>query len=219
MRYALVDGKKSEAYPRAQGYCQGCGRSLIPHCGRHKVWHWQHPPSENCDPWAEVETEWHRKWKDFYPVSWQEVPLRDSSGELHIADVRTPHGLVIEFQRSTIKPEEVEARERFYRRMIWVIDGSRNEFDKFNFSNSRSTIGGGGVVSFLWFGRSTLFSRWHRLKPVFIDFGEDHGFWRILRYDPKSRKGVAGLVSPSGFVELSSSGTTDFSSAGGPASL
>ena len=46
-----------------------------------------------------------------------------NSGELHIADVKTPSGLVIEFQRSTIHPDEISAREVFYKKMVWVVDG------------------------------------------------------------------------------------------------
>jgi competence protein CoiA len=140
------------------------------------------------------------------------------TGERHIADVRTSGGLVIEFQRSSIDPAEVQARQAFYQKMIWVVDGCRNDTDRFYFSMMRSRPGEDGIAGFQCYGRSKLFARWHTTKPVFIDFGPEHGFWRILRYDPKAKKGLAGLVNVTGFVELASSGTTDFSSNGGPAS-
>ena len=54
---------------------------------------------------------------------------------------------------------------------------------------------------------------------MFIDFGPEHGFWRILRFDPKTKRGLAGACDIPAFVELASSGTTDFSSVGGPASM
>ena len=73
------------------------------------------------------------------------------------------------------------------------------------------------ISKFQWFARSTLFNRWHTLKPVFIDFGSEHGFWQILRSDPKTKRGLAGLCVISGFAELASSGTTGFSSVGGSA--
>jgi hypothetical protein len=38
--------------------------------------------------------------------------LRDPAR--HIADIKTPNGLVIEFQHSAIKPDEVEKRTNFY---------------------------------------------------------------------------------------------------------
>lgn len=53
----------------------------------------------------------------------------EQSGEKHIADVRTEHGLVIEFQHSPIDPEEQKARESFYGNMAWVVDGTRLKRD------------------------------------------------------------------------------------------
>ncbi len=51
--------------------------------------------------------------------NWQEVILLDTvSQEKHIADVRTEHGVVVEFQRSSIDPAEVSTRENFYQRMV-----------------------------------------------------------------------------------------------------
>jgi len=46
-------------------------------------------------------------------------------GERHRADIRTEHGLTIEFQRSPITPDERVNREKFDRNMVWVVDGSR----------------------------------------------------------------------------------------------
>ena len=136
----------------------------------------------------------------------------------HIADVKTSHGLVLEFQRSSIRPEEVLERQDFYGKMLWVVDGSKN-FDAVNFSMMRERVDPeSGLAGFHWYSRSGLFARWHVEKPVFVDFGPEHGFWRILRFDPKTKQGVAGLVDRAAFVELASSGTTDFSNAGGPAS-
>jgi len=221
MKFANVDGQRAEASPRTRGVCQGCGGPTIAKCGRYVAWHWAHAPGTRCgDRWWEAETAWHRRWKDRFPAEWQEVPMFDDKlTECHIADVKTAAGLVIEFQRSTIHPEEVDARQRFYQRMIWVIDGSRNEFDRINFNNMRSDFGKHGLVDFAWYGRSKLFHRWHTTKPVFIDFGEEYGFWRILRFNPASGRGRAGLVDANEFVALASSGTTDFDSVGGPASV
>ncbi len=57
----------------------------------------------SCDPWWENETEWHRKWKGNFAEEWQEVILTDGiTDEKHIADIRTPYGLVVEFQHSHI---------------------------------------------------------------------------------------------------------------------
>jgi hypothetical protein len=55
--------------------------------------------------------------------------MRAEDGELHIADVRAPSGLVLEFQHSAIKPEERRAREAFYGNMLWLVDGTRLKRD------------------------------------------------------------------------------------------
>lgn len=217
MRYAWVYGQRMEAQPKMRGLC-ACGAEVVAKCGRHVVWHWAHLSKVHCDPWWESETEWHRNWKSRFPEGWQEIPGRDDHTlEMHFADVKTPAGLVIEFQRSTISPEEVKSREEYYGKMIWVVDGCKNDHDRFNFSNMRSKPDANGFAHFRTFSRSSLFKRWYSHKPVFIDFGPEHGFWRIAKFDPLTGEGIAMLVNIKGFVELASSGTTDFSSGGGPA--
>lgn len=44
--------------------------------------------------------------------------------ERHRADVRCPSGLVVEFQNSHISPDDIEARENFYGRMLWIVNGA-----------------------------------------------------------------------------------------------
>ena len=62
---------------------------MIAKCGKHRVWHWAHWKSKDCDPWWEPETEWHRSWKNQFPVEWQEIGHTAQSGERHRADVKT----------------------------------------------------------------------------------------------------------------------------------
>ena len=42
---------------------------------------------------------------------------------MHIADVKTDRGIVIEFQHSFLHRNERESREKFYQNMVWVVDG------------------------------------------------------------------------------------------------
>lgn len=56
------------------------------------------------------------------------------TSEKHIADVRNEHGLVIEFQHSYIDPDERRSREKFYKNMVWVVDGTRLKRDFTRFS-------------------------------------------------------------------------------------
>lgn len=130
MRFALIDNNRVEAQPKQQGLCPICSKPVIAKCGNKKVWHWAHRSIISCDSWWEPETEWHRNWKNNYPTEWQEIVLFDEqTGEKHIADVRTNHNLVMEFQHSAIKPEERISREKFYKNMLWVVDGTRLKRD------------------------------------------------------------------------------------------
>lgn len=130
MRFALSnEEERIEATPGAFGVCPGCNAEMLARCGTKKVWHWAHKGQRHCDPWWENETEWHRGWKNRFPANWQEVPARDETGELHIADIKTPYGLVIEFQHSAIQPGEVAKRTNFYDQVIWIVDANRRATD------------------------------------------------------------------------------------------
>lgn len=131
MKYSLVDNEKVEAFKGGKGECTLCGGETTAKCGTKVIHHWAHKPKDNCDPWWENETEWHREWKNKFPKEWQEVVHHDEvTGEKHIADVKTPAGLVIEFQNSPISIEELSSREKFYKSMIWIVNGQtfKNNF-------------------------------------------------------------------------------------------
>ncbi|OWK71439.1 competence protein CoiA [Pedobacter sp. AJM] len=135
MHYALVDNNRIKVQSNLTGLCPGCSQIVIAKCGTQRVHHWAHKNGKNCDKWWESETEWHRLWKDNYPAEWQEsFSVDQESGEIHIADVRTSAGLVIEFQHSNIMQQERESRERFYQNMVWVVNGLRlkNDYKRFN---------------------------------------------------------------------------------------
>lgn len=127
MRFALIDQQHTEPKPGLDGaVCPGCGAPVIAKCGTQKVHHWAHRNTRMCDRWWETETEWHRNRENQFPFEGQEIFLPDpQTGEKHVADVRTEHGLVIEFQHSFINPEERISREKFYKNMVWVVDGTR----------------------------------------------------------------------------------------------
>jgi len=73
MKYALNDGNKVEASKGAKGFCPSCGSELIAKCGEVNVNHWAHKGNRNYDSWWENETDWHRSWKDKFPMDWQEA--------------------------------------------------------------------------------------------------------------------------------------------------
>lgn len=130
MRFALIDNKLIEAEPGLKGLCPGCSQSVIAKCGKQRIHHWSHLNIKACDNWWEPETEWHRAWKNNFPLQWQEHFLPDNvTGEKHVADVFTTDGLVIEFQHSHLDPKERITREKFYRNMVWIVDGARLKRD------------------------------------------------------------------------------------------
>ena len=118
MLWALTDGEKQLAQPKARGLCPVCGGEVIAKCGKIVSWHWAHKKCD-CDPWYEPESEWHIQWKQQFPKEWQEVVIGN-----HRADVKTPSG-VIELQNSSLTSSEIEEREVFYGRMIWVVNAEK----------------------------------------------------------------------------------------------
>jgi competence protein CoiA len=128
MRFALLNDNRIEATKGVKGVCPCCGSELVAKCGEIKVHHWSH--KKKCDDhWWENETEWHRNWKNEFPIEWQEVIHKDESGEKHIADVKTDEDWVVEFQHSVIASEERNSRDQFYKKLIWVVDGTRRKTD------------------------------------------------------------------------------------------
>ncbi len=204
MRFAIIDDVKTEAQPKLKAICPHCNSEMLAKCGRVKVWHWAHKGNPPCDPWWESETEWHRNWKDNFPVDWQEVSHIDPvTGEKHIADVKNPFGLVIEIQHSPIKFEERQSREDFYKEMIWIVDGTRGELDGsyFNMGLSGPIQESPLAYQISWHGRSKLLHNWGESKAkVYIDFGKEM-LWRLVFFDPVKKIGAVGPIPKTALIE------------------
>jgi hypothetical protein len=118
----LVNNKKTEATSRAKGVCPICHSEMRGYAGPLKINHWKHISIANCDKWFETETKWHRGWKNKFPSEWQEI-IVEAGTVKHIADVFNPNKeLVIEFQNSPISIDDLNQREVFYNKMIWVVN-------------------------------------------------------------------------------------------------
>lgn len=133
--FAIINGERkhiSEVESRDIGLCPLCNGQLRAYKGQKNRAHWRHVGLEECDPWHEGKTPWHMGWQDKFDRTWQEVPMRNET-ERHFADVRTPAGIVVEFQHSPMDPETRKIRENFYGNMIWVIDGDakKRTLDRF----------------------------------------------------------------------------------------
>ena len=112
--------------------CPICKGTLIGKCGEINVWHWAHEDGTECDTWKEFQnkqTKWHLDWKAKFPLDWQEVRVEED-GKIHIADIKTSSGLVIEFQNSSISTFTIRERENFYKNMIWVVNAKNFNITK-----------------------------------------------------------------------------------------
>lgn len=159
MLYAIKDGERIEARKGVSANCPCCGEPVVAKCGKIYVWHWAHKKKSDCSDWYEPETQWHKDWKNQFPIECQEVVVTNpEKGKRHIADVRLPNGLVIEFQNSPISSDTIEQRELFYDEMIWVINA-----DKFR---DNLNMWHGNNLKWNHPRRSWIFST----KPKFLDF-------------------------------------------------
>ncbi|NKB59030.1 MAG: hypothetical protein GKS00_22105 [Alphaproteobacteria bacterium] len=187
MKLTIVDGRRQEALPGLSGECPVCEATTIAKCGEKNIWHWAHKGKRQCDHWWENETEWHRNWKNHFPVEWQEVVRWANDGEKHIADVKTDQDWVIEFQHSYIRPDERRSRAAIYENMVWVVDGLRRKNDLKQFMEALR----GGIQII----QKPLLVKVHPLDcrlveewctspvPVFFDFGDEiqlHGLWLLV---------------------------------------
>lgn len=188
MKFALAIGQRHQAQPNLSGKCPACGHPMVAKCGSVRVWHWAHQGIRVCDAWWEQETEWHRNWKGQFPETWQEIVFQAEDGEKHIADVRTDHGWVVEFQHSYIKPQERQSRDLFYRKLVWVVDAARRKTDAAQFTKAfeaGTPIGGNPWVRRVRPDECRLLQEWSGSPaPIFFDFGGGPSLWWLLARCP-----------------------------------
>ena len=222
MHFALVANNRVEASPNLKGLCPCCSQPVNAKCGSQKIWHWAHRSKTNCDNWWEPETEWHRNWKNNYPAGWQEISLTDCrTREKHITDVRTEHNLVIEFQHSHIEPQERTAREKFYKSMVWVVDGTRLKRDSTLFFKEWNSYGISAVrktdkpgIFEVLFPEFCFPPAWLKSSvPVIFDFQDDSmddskGKCNILYclFPQFGRKARVAEISRKAFTETTKNG-------------
>lgn len=172
MRFAIVNNERTLPATGLRGHCPSCGAEMVPKCGNERVHHWAHRGQRVCDQWWEPETEWHRTWKSQFPLPWQEIIQHDAKGEKHVADVRTGHGLTLEFQHSHLRPEERASRELFYGNMAWIVDGLRLSRDLPRFRSAQHALRQIGRGLHITPFPDEVFPRgWLDCRaPVFFDF-------------------------------------------------
>lgn len=118
MRWAIKKNDRVLSKPNQKAVCPLCKGEVISKCGSINVWHWSHKSILECDSFGEPESQWHLDWKDKFPKECQEFIIGK-----HRADIRTKERLIIELQNSSISMEQIHERERYYKKMIWILNG------------------------------------------------------------------------------------------------
>jgi hypothetical protein len=133
--------------------------------------------------------------------------------------VKTPHGRIVEFQHSYLKPNERRTREAFYKSIIWVVDGLRLKRSKQSFYRSLTERVPPNVPQSqfsLMTHECELFRTWAKSSVgVYFDFGEAEedirrfGIGVLWRLSPNTRDGFAILnaVSITAFIDALLKGT------------
>ena len=188
MLIAERDNARVEPSPDSRAICPSCKSLVISKCGEINVWHWAHEAAD-CDSWSEPESRWHSYWKSRFPAIAREVVIGN-----HRADIQTASGWVIELQNSSISSSEIVERERFYGRMIWIINAAE-------FSDNLSLRPKQGFITFRW--------KWPRKSwesaraPIFLDLGGEFllRLRRIHWHEGRSAGGWAKEVAVAMLVQ------------------
>jgi competence protein CoiA len=159
--YAVApDQNKALATPGGQGVCPTCGEPLKAKCGAIVSWRWSHLAREDCDPWAEPDTAWHRAWQQLVAPHQREVVIG-----CHRADIVAADGVVVELQHSSLPVDQIRERERFYRRMVWIFDAREaHDEERLDLRPKRDH------VTFRWKHPRKSIAACRR--PVLLDFGK-----------------------------------------------
>ncbi len=155
MLWAIRNNERIQANPKEKALCPLCNQEVISKCGEIKIWHWVHKSLIECDSWSEPESEWHLKWKNYFPKEQQEFIIGK-----HRADIRTKDRWIIELQNSNISPEDIIERENYYKRMLWLLNG-RTLCKGLDLREKNN------IITFRWKNPSK--SWWYSEKEIYID--------------------------------------------------
>ena len=163
MMLARHEGRLQRATPGGRGVCPHCDEPVMAKCGQIMVWHWSHYADYCSDTWAE-ESDWHLTWKDWaLERGWQvEVPIVKNE-KPHRADIVTPSGWIIELQHSPLSTTQIDERERFYGRMVWIWDAA-SAWDRFVFNDHDWGVG------VRW--KRPRWSLCYVKRPLYLDFAD-----------------------------------------------
>jgi hypothetical protein len=129
---AFKEGTRELIFPTRgiKGICPYCEKPLITKCGNINRHHFAHKSTADCDSikYYDGISDWHIDWQftvnNPTPGVNIEVPFNNEEYRKR-ADLLTPAGVIIEFQKSPLPLEERLLRENHYKNMIWVVHKDR----------------------------------------------------------------------------------------------
>jgi hypothetical protein len=176
---ALIDGLMARALrdgPRS-AECFECGAPMVAKTGDLIVWHWAHR-AENPECGLSGESEWHLTWKSLGLDGTQEIV---SGNGLRRADVLSPAGFAVEFQKSPLSWQEVRDREADWEyRLVWVVETHSGV------RTGRITMPDPWTLTW-WRCPATVSSMVRKDGGgcrVFLDLGDDHGLFYAASRTP-----------------------------------
>ncbi len=214
MHFAILEGERVEPEKGLKGaVCPICKQPVYARCGEQRMDHWAHKSLIDCDPWKEMETQWHRDWKNRFGDLQER--MHEQNGVRHMADVKTDDGFVVEFRRVFINAEGITRREHFFgKKMLWVVDLEHraNAHDKFlseKYALLRVDVP--GMEAYRIGEAKDLFpSRWTNVERIVaFDFGEPR-IWMLFPKRKRDWNVLCVAVSKDEFVEDVKSGYAKF---------
>lgn len=185
MEFALSeDGVRIKATKTAEGFCDMCGKPLIPKCGSIYKHHWAHKAGKDCDPWWEPESDWHRNWKNLVDETFREIVIQ-KNGVKHRADICLLSGIVVELQNSPLSFDERCEREAFYENMIWIIHLPKAKIELIEYCYEKDLFDD-------YYAQIKNINEWisqpPHPSPIFLDFDDDGKIFHITEFDEYSSK-------------------------------
>jgi hypothetical protein len=108
-------------------FCRCCENPLVPVQGNLRCHHFRHKKdTSTCVSVSKKMSDWHLNFQLEFKPEYREIPFRNEQGKItNRADIYIKNlGLVIEFQHSPIKMEEIEKRKKVYGNLVWILDGN-----------------------------------------------------------------------------------------------
>jgi len=121
-----INGYKVLPEKKLKAFCPFCQLEVIPcfsQLGKNDYWRHKIDNSRDCLSYQYPnEGKWHKSVKLTWGIEYTEVYITKGSVKRR-ADVMLKNKLVIEIQNSPISAYEIQAREFFYGKIIWLFNG------------------------------------------------------------------------------------------------